>query len=1039
MPNTPMPDTDTPPADQSYAEPGSVPAVVAVVVTHNPGDWLEECIASLASQDYPNLSVLVLDAASTEDPTRRVAGVMPGAFVRRLADNPGYAAATNDVLEVVEGASHLLLCHDDVALDPDAVRVLVEEAYRSNAGIVAPKLVAWDDPSQLLQVGATVDKMGMAVPLVERGELDQEQHDGVRDVFCAPSGCLLIRADLFRSLGGFDPAMVFCGEDIDLGWRAQVAGARVVVAPSARVRHREAASAGLRLPPGASSSQDLEGWRLRHAMRAALKSYGPAHRLRVLPQAVIVSLFRMLAALVSAKPRLASGIAGAWRWNMAKANRTSLKAARREVHRSRAVSDSEVRRLQSRGTAGLSAFAREHHLTATDQERLVEAANRGVAVAFRPSAFIGTAMALGVVLLFGSRSLLSGELSALGDQLPFTDGPLELLRTWSSAWRLQGLGGEGFGPPAFALLGVAGTVFLGAMGLLQKVLVLGLIPLGLVGAVRMAGPLHSDRARLAVLVAYAAIPVPWNALASGRWSGLIAWAFVPWVAASLVAVGDGRASSRRTMFGLGIATAVAGAFSPGVFLIVLVVGLALALGSALGGRVGALPMSVIGTAAGAAGVGAALLFPWSALAFLAPTEAGRAIPFSLLLRFESGPLGGPPAGWAWMAAAALPLVIGRSWRLSWAAGAWAMAVAGWALAWGFGRGWVPLPLHGPESLLALSAAGLTFAIGLGVVAFERDLPAYKFGWRQIAPPAAALALALGVLPVLGSALGGRWNQPVRDLRGTLSFLDEAASDKGEYRVLWLGRAAAVPGHPWRLAQFADSAYTVARTTAPAFDELWPTLSPGATAKIPEALSFAAAGDTTQMGRMLAPMGIRYVAVAVRPAPEEPAAQPPRALTEALDRQVDLGRIEGEDSVILYENAAWVPARSSLEGGTLLEGGLEEAASTDLSGAIAAFPTESGGLSFRGDLESGTRLLLAESPSANWRLNVGSSSPLREAAFGVANVWDVEVGGEAHLRYRSPLWYWAWVGAQVLAWGLAVRWIWRQWRRRRGERRALRHP
>ncbi len=472
-------------------------------------------------------------------------------------------------------------------------------------------------------------------------------------------------------------------------------------------------------------------------------------------------------------------------------------------------------------------------------------------------------------------------------------------------------------------------------------------------------------------------------------------------------------------------------------MVLLLAGLSLTLGSRLGGRAGAVPLSVIGAAGGAAAVGVGLLLPWSALTFLAPVEAGRAVSFDLLLRFETGPLGGPPAGWAWLIAGALPLVIGRSWRLSWAAGAWVMALAGWAVSWGFGRGWIPLPVHGAETLLSLSAVGLTLAIGLGVVAFERDLPAYRFGWRQIAPPMAAVAVVLGILPVLGSAIEGRWNQPVRDLQGTLSFLNEGEETRGDYRVLWLGRAAAVPGHPWKLTEFADSAYTVARSTAPALGEMWPATPPGATANIPEALRLAAEGETTQMGRMLAPMGIRYVAVAVRPAPDEPTAPPPRALTEALDRQVDLGKIEAEDSVILYQNAAWIPAQSSLEGGTLLEGGLDEATAADLSGAVPAFADQGGTLSFRGELEAGTRLLLAESPSSNWVMNSGSGQPNREAAFGVANVWDVEVGGETHLRYRSPLWYWAWVIAQALVWAASIRWIWRHWRRRRGERRALR--
>ncbi len=56
-------------------------------------------------------------------------------------------------------------------------------------------------PRKLLQVGLSADKVGVITPLVERGELDQEQHDRVRDVFAIPGGCTLVRADLFASLG----------------------------------------------------------------------------------------------------------------------------------------------------------------------------------------------------------------------------------------------------------------------------------------------------------------------------------------------------------------------------------------------------------------------------------------------------------------------------------------------------------------------------------------------------------------------------------------------------------------------------------------------------------------------------------------------------------------------------------------------------------------------------------------------------------------------------------------------------------------------
>ncbi|HUR48089.1 MAG TPA: glycosyltransferase family 2 protein [Acidimicrobiales bacterium] len=1028
-----MADTDPIPAADA-----TVPAVVAVVVTHDPGPWLEECLTALGEQDYPNLSVLILDAGSKEDPTRRIADVLPSAYVRRLGRNPGYGAATNDVLEVVEGASHLLLCHDDIAPDPDVVRLLVEEAFRSNAGMVAPKLVDWRDPGVLLKVGMSADKMGMPVPLVERGELDQEQHDAVRDVFCAPSGCVLVRADLFKSLGGFDPAMLFCGEDVDLSWRAQIAGARVLVAPAARVRHREAAQEGLRLPPGVKSTRDLDVLLLRHAMRAALKSYGPLHRLRVMPQAIVVSVFRMIAALVTGRPRAASGVLAAWRWNATKQNRSSLKTARRAVRATRSIPDSEARRLQSRGTAGLTNFAREHHLTGDDQGRFVEAANRGMSAAIRPSATAVVTTLIALVVAFGSRSLWNGQLAAIGEQLPMPESPFAMLRLYGTAWRVVGLGGEGASPPAFALLGVAGSLLLGAMGLLQKLLVLGMLPLGLVGAFRLASRLESTKARATVLITYAAIPVPWNALSAGRWSGLVTWAVVPWVFAGLVRVAEGELPARRMLLGAGIGLAVAGAFAPAVLPVAVVGTIGLWAGSALVGSDELLPFRTVRAGLGAALLGAALLLPWSLSTFLAPPPPVGGFAFDELLRFQTGPWGGPPAGWAWLAAAALPLVIGRSWRLKWAAASWGAAIAGWLLAWAVSRGWVPIPMRSPEPALALSAIALAFAAGLGVLAFELDLPAYRFGWRQIAPPAAALAIVLGALPIFGGAFGGRWDQPERDLGGSLAFVTEGARlEQGDFRILWLGDAAAVPGHPWKMSGFPGTSYSLSRDGGLEATEMWPGPPPGATERVPEAFSLASGQATTQLGRMLAPMGIRYVAVARRPAPEAKRAPVSAELVTILDRQVDLGRIETEDAVILFENAAWIPSRAELPGGTLVEGGLIGAASADLSGSASVLPegNEQVPTKFSGAVEVGTRILLAESPSAGWRLRGEGGGAPREAAFGVANAWDIEAGGAATLSYRSPIWQWGICAAQIAAWFLAARWVWQTTRARRAERRA----
>ena len=82
-------------------------------------------------------------------------------------------------------------------------------------------------------VGMAVDRFGVALALAEDGELDQEQHDAVQDVFALSGACVLVRADLFRTIGGFNSELAVTGADIDLCWRIHASAARVVIVPSA--------------------------------------------------------------------------------------------------------------------------------------------------------------------------------------------------------------------------------------------------------------------------------------------------------------------------------------------------------------------------------------------------------------------------------------------------------------------------------------------------------------------------------------------------------------------------------------------------------------------------------------------------------------------------------------------------------------------------------------------------------------------------------------------------------------------------------------
>jgi GT2 family glycosyltransferase len=1021
------------------------PPVVAVVITHDPGPWFDEVLAGLRAQDYTALSVLVIDAGSEVDPTDRVAAVLPDAYVRRLGANPGFGAAANEVLTIVEGAAFHLLCHDDVVLAPDAVSALVQEAYRSNAGIVGPKLVQWDDPTRLRQVGVQVDKSGHEVANVEPGELDQEQHDAVRDVFCVPGAATLVRADLFSTLGGYDPAITFLGEDIDLCWRAQVAGARVLVVPAAVGRHREAF--GERTGLGKEERRRLV---LRHRLRSVLVNYSRLHRWRVVPQVALLAVAEFVYATLAGRRPLAAAIAESWRWN--RSHRDDIKAARARLEAVRTVPDSEVRRLQARGSARFALFVRGQVGGGDDRVKTFTRSAGDIAGSLRrgPTRTSVAVWALLVLtILFGSRHHLWGSTPSLVDLPQLPSRPWPLLAEWLSGWRRAGLGSEAPQPTAYGLLGTAGTLLLGSMTMLRRLLVLVPLLLGPIGAARLVRPTGSRRAPWVAALTYAAIPLPYDALATGRWTGLLAWSLTPWILGGLLrSSGDEPFRPARAAtppwwsapLTVGLATAVLAAALPLAALLPL--GLALVLvvsGFAVGRGAGA--GRILRTGLGATLVAVVLHLPW-ALDFVLPGTTWASIGGAAtdtaapgmgeLLRFELGPIGAAPLGFVFLAAAALPLVIGRSWRLRWAARCWVLAAVGWGATVAAGADAVEVALGPPELLLAPAAAGLAVATALGMVAFEVDLPGYRFGWRQVASAVAALAVGLGTLPVLGGAFNGSWSAPRDGIDEVLGFLDLEQAD-GAFRTLWIGDPAVLPLGGWQLDD--GVAWGLTDRGVPNVIDRWTGSPDGTTSLVADGLSLARGRETARLGRLLAPMGIRYVVVVEADRPiDGPQAPAPPDLVEALAEQLDLAEVRIDEGTRVFRNAAWFSTRSVLDdvddaaapGGPLAAAGRSDLADD----AAPALPDIDGVTDFRGPVEEGDVVWHAAAAADGWALTVDGEAAARADGFGFGTTYAAPSDGTAELRYSTPVYRLLLSGLQAAAWVVAVRTAWRLRRRLR---------
>lgn len=915
------------------------PPVVLVVVTHDAEAWLDDVLESLGQQTYTNLSVLVIDAASSIDPTPQVARVLPGAFVRRLESNLGFGPTVDEILDLVSGASFYCICHDDVALDPDCVHELVAEAFRSNAAVVGPKIVDWDEPEKLLSVGFTIDRAAGRAPYAEHHELDQGQHDAVRDVFAVEGACMLVRSDLFSHLGGFDPEIDLLGEDLDFCWRTHLVGARVVVAPRAKVRHRECLDERI-------DQARLTRVGAVHRVRALLANYRLGHLGFLLPQLLMISLIE--AVVEGAIGRRAAGRALLRAWGTNFGAGRSILRSRRRVRSVRETGDRTIMRLQTKTSARLDGLVQAHR---RDRERAaLDASETGApssdalgAADLRPARRSGSLTFWGVVALVavaavGTRDLFFGPLPSVGSFASAHGGLGSLWRSWLSSWNAAGLGSNHFPAAGAGPLAIFGTLFGGSLGFMRRVAILGAIPVGMFGVWRLSSMLSTRRAQLAALAFYVAVPVPWNALSQGTWAGLIIYACAPWIFRQVVMtlgetpfiarradseyadrVSADRANADRAwapILGFGLLLAVVGSVVPAVAGVAVVVAFGVAIGSVFLGRFGGLGR-LGGTTVGAVAVGGALLVPWTvvgpgsswwAFAGLGSGVHGWLGP-AQILRFQSGSAGSGILGYAFVVAALLPLVIGRSWRFAWAVRSWAVAVACFGVVWVGQQSWSGLPLPPPEVFLAPAALALAMATACGVAAVEADLPSLRFGWAQGATVVATVALVAAMVPFVGNATDGRWKMAPVGFDAALDFLGPQRADR-PFRVLWLGDPAVMPVAGWPL----DSRTMVGTSDhgTAALNELWAPGDPGPSAALIRSLDLAMRSQTTRLGRILAEADIRYVVLPrqIAPLPYHPTAHPvPATLLASLDDQLDLARMPVNDALVVYRNDAWHPGLS----------------------------------------------------------------------------------------------------------------------------------
>lgn len=219
------------------------PLISIVILNWNGRHHLQRFLPSVLATTYSNYEIVVADNGSTDDSLDWLRQYHPNVRIIAMPHNVGFAKGYNDALKQVK-ADYYVLLNSDVEVQPgwvDPVIALME----SDKSIAAcqPKILMERHRELFEYAGAAggwIDSLGYPFArgrLFDVCEPDQGQYDAIAPVFWASGAAMFVRADIYHACQGLDEYFFAHMEEIDLCWRMQLAGYKIMACPQSVVYH----------------------------------------------------------------------------------------------------------------------------------------------------------------------------------------------------------------------------------------------------------------------------------------------------------------------------------------------------------------------------------------------------------------------------------------------------------------------------------------------------------------------------------------------------------------------------------------------------------------------------------------------------------------------------------------------------------------------------------------------------------------------------------------------------------------------------------
>ncbi len=872
---------------------------------------LRRTLAALDDQTR-RVDALTIVVCGDDEGVAAVAAASAAESVITAPASTGFAAATAMATLRVSGDAVWILAQD-TAPEPDALARLVGALELGpSVAFVAPKLVRWDDRTEIVSLGVSMTSLGRTVGLAD-AELDQGQHDAREDVLGTDIRGILARTDAWRDLGGIDRALKGADEGLDLGVRARLAGARVLLVPTALVAVSGDGVAGLPSP--------LTGVRRRRRAFASRTAqlhrrlvYAPAPAAPFLWLAILpTALWRTVLQIVRKQPGL---VGPEWAAAVvAMVRLPSVARARSRIRSSRTTGWAQL--------APLRVSQRELREQLEDDADSATPARRGDLRFFTGG---GAWLVLGALVasIAAFPALAAWSVLGGGGLQPLS---ANIVRLWAdTAYGLRASGLDTVGPadPFAGILAVLGSAWPLEPSRALVILWLLALPLAALGG-WFAATRVTDRSllRFAGGAIWALAPTLLAALTQGRPSAVLAHLLLPWLfyAGSVAHRSWVAAGVASLLFAAvvacapSLAPALAVVWAGAIILVVVLRrgrGLARLIWLVVPGVLLAAPLVWHQLRAGNAwGLLADPGLTWAG-AQVGADAAGRAllaagIPTPDLIGWV-GLVPGPTWWVPLLAAPVALLALMAPLTQRWAAGIALLVIAALGLATAFAAVGVSVAFAQSLSVPLWPGAGLSLAwlgaLGGALVALDIGLAPRLAAARSLAAVTVMLALVVLAMPALTSMARGTsllTNGPASTLPAYVSAAGREDPDVGTIVITPQNEGGASSRVVWGGSETLDGQATIisSRTVATADDEEVATL----TANLVTSAADDVVGD-------LASVGVSFVLLAPATQPESEVARAFRlSAATALDQRDGLDAVGETDKGVLWRVTQEVEPRA----------------------------------------------------------------------------------------------------------------------------------